>query len=72
MAINHKTLATPAEQKNFTSVNYNVTITTSELIFNQSILGTIDEQDEQDIFTFTGSVGQLLYYDALKNKLRLM
>ncbi|QLE55437.1 type I secretion C-terminal target domain-containing protein [Nostoc sp. TCL26-01] len=71
MAIIEKTLATPEEQQNFTDVSDNLSVTefttiTSELEFNQSISGTIDEPDEQDIYTFTGSVGQVLYYDALK------
>lgn len=35
------------------------------LIFNTAYSSTIAEPGEQDVYTFTGTVGQRLYYDAL-------
>ncbi len=43
--------------------------TTTALSLNTPVSGTITEPGEQDIYTFTGSPGQRLYYDALKNDL---
>ncbi len=53
-----------------TTINYSFnlitpTTTTTALSFNTATSGTISELGERDIFTFTGSVGQRLYYDAL-------
>lgn len=39
--------------------------TSSSLVLGTTISGTIAEPGEQDLFTFTGTAGQQLYYDAL-------
>lgn len=69
MATADKNLIAPEELPSINTLSYNVATSTSELTLNQSISGNIDEQDEQEIFTFTGSDGQVLYYDALQNNL---
>ncbi|BCL34749.1 M10 family metallopeptidase C-terminal domain-containing protein [Nostoc sp. MS1] len=69
MTSNYKALVASEELPNVQTLSYNVTTNTSQLILNQSVLGSIDYQDEQDVFTFNGSVGQVLYYDALQNNL---
>ncbi|MBE9078257.1 cadherin domain-containing protein [Romeria aff. gracilis LEGE 07310] len=39
--------------------------TTADLILGNSISGTIAEKGEQDVYTFTGSIGQRLFLDVL-------
>ena len=58
-------------QGSTTAANFNFqvvtpTTTTSALTLNTPISGTISELGEQDIYTFTGTAGQQLYYDSLK------
>ncbi len=43
------------------------TTTTSALTLSSPQAGTITELGEQDIYTFTGTAGQRLFYDALAN-----
>lgn len=43
--------------------------TTTPLTFNTPISGSIGFAGQQEIYTFTGSAGQRLYYDALKSDL---
>ncbi|MBW4532174.1 MAG: VCBS repeat-containing protein [Aphanothece saxicola GSE-SYN-MK-01-06B] len=57
---------------NATSFNYSFslvtpTTTTTALSLNTPVSGTIAEMGERDIYTFTGTVGQRLFYDALTN-----
>ncbi|HEY9800648.1 MAG TPA: type I secretion C-terminal target domain-containing protein [Leptolyngbyaceae cyanobacterium] len=69
MAISSITSVAPDTEQAIQNLSYNNATTTSELTFNQSVSGTIDEQGEKNVFTFTGTAGQLLYYDALQNNL---
>ena len=39
--------------------------TAADLTLGTTVIGTISEPGEQDVFTFTGAAGQRLYYDAL-------
>ncbi|MCT0209070.1 hypothetical protein, partial [Synechococcus sp. CS-1332] len=55
-----------------TSVNYSFSLvtpatTTTALSLNTPVSGTLGELGERDIFTFSGTVGQRLFYDALTN-----
>ena len=55
-----------------TDLNYSFslvtpTTSTTPLSLNTPVSSTLAELGEQDIYTFTGTVGQRLYYDALKN-----
>ena len=43
------------------------TPTTAELTLDEVVTGAISKPGEQDIFTFTGSAGQRLYFDGLTN-----
>jgi len=43
------------------------TTTTNALTFAATVSGTLDEPGEEDRFTFTGSVGQRILYDALQS-----
>ncbi|PSF35821.1 hypothetical protein C7H19_15470 [Aphanothece hegewaldii CCALA 016] len=52
------------------NINYNLRIVTPELntapmTIGNTISGSISEAGEQDTYTFTGTVGQQLFYDAL-------
>ncbi|BCL34750.1 type I secretion C-terminal target domain-containing protein [Nostoc sp. MS1] len=69
MASSYKTFVASEQHQDIQHLNYNSVTTTRELTLNQSVLGSIDEQNQQDIFTFTGTVGQVLYYDALQSNL---
>jgi membrane-associated phospholipid phosphatase/methionine-rich copper-binding protein CopC len=42
-------------------------ITTTALTFGTTVASTISQPGEQDTYTFTGSIGQRLYYDGLAN-----
>ncbi|HEY9800647.1 MAG TPA: type I secretion C-terminal target domain-containing protein [Leptolyngbyaceae cyanobacterium] len=68
MANADTTLVAPGKQHDIQNFTYN-SATTSELTFNQSVSGSIDEQEEKNVFTFTGTAGQMLYYDALQSNL---
>ncbi|WP_235111743.1 putative Ig domain-containing protein [Acaryochloris sp. 'Moss Beach'] len=53
-----------------TDANYTLNIITPELVstpmtLGQTVSGTIDEKGEQDTYTFTGTSGQQLFFDAL-------
>ncbi|WP_094583979.1 Calx-beta domain-containing protein [Synechococcus sp. BO 8801] len=55
-----------------TNVNYSFslvtpTTSTTALSLNSPVSSSLAEIGERDIYTFTGSVGQRLYYDALTN-----
>ena len=69
MASSYKTFVAPKQQQDIQNLSYNSVTSTSELTLNQSVLGSIDAQNQQDILTFTGTVGQVLYYDALQSNL---
>ena len=66
------TYALVVDGRSATDIDYSFNIvtpeiTTSAFTLNTPVSGTIDEPGEEDIYTFTGSVGQRLFYDALKN-----
>jgi len=42
------------------------TTTSNPVILGATVAGSLDEPGEEDRFTFTGTVGQRLYYDALE------
>jgi hypothetical protein len=41
------------------------TITTNDLTLGTAVTGGIGEAGEEDVFTFTGTIGQRLYFDSL-------
>ncbi|MEG5129330.1 putative Ig domain-containing protein [Microcoleus sp. ARI1-B5] len=58
--------------KNASNNNYNLRIVTPDIVtapykVGDTVSGTIGEAGEQDIYAFTGTIGQKLWFDSLEN-----